>query len=59
MCQVCSIQNSVDDNPFMAGAYHGVGEKDTVINVGISGPGVVKNALVDAKDADLKKCVKC
>ena len=33
--------NSVDDNPFMAGAYHGVGEPDCIINVGVSGPGVV------------------
>lgn len=37
--------NSVDDNPFMAGAFHGVSMGDTVINVGISGPGVVKSAL--------------
>ncbi|VDG19102.1 PFL family protein [Lactiplantibacillus mudanjiangensis] len=37
--------NAVDDNPFMAGAFHGVGEADRVINVGISGPGVVKRAL--------------
>ncbi|MEA3424418.1 MAG: PFL family protein [Bacillota bacterium] len=37
--------NSVEDNPFMAGAYHGVGEPDAVINVGVSGPGVVKAAL--------------
>ena len=37
--------NSVDDNPFMAGAYHGVGEEDVVINVGVSGPGVVQRAL--------------
>lgn len=37
--------NAVDDNPFMAGAFHGVGEADCVINVGISGPGVVKRAL--------------
>ncbi|WP_159633435.1 PFL family protein [Erysipelothrix anatis] len=37
--------NSVEDNPFMAGAYHGVGLADTVINVGVSGPGVVKKAL--------------
>ena len=37
--------NSVQDNPFMAGAYHGVGEADAVINVGVSGPGVVKAAL--------------
>lgn len=37
--------NAVEDNPFMAGAFHGVSEADTVINVGISGPGVVKRAL--------------
>lgn len=37
--------NAVEDNPFMAGAFHGVGEKDVVINVGVSGPGVVKAAL--------------
>jgi len=46
--------NMVEDNPFMAGAVHGTGEPDEVINVGISGPGVVR-AIVDAlpKDADL------
>lgn len=43
--------NGVDDNPFMAGAYHGVGEEDTVINVGVSGPGVVKAALEKVKGA--------
>lgn len=37
--------NAPDDNPFMAGAFHGVGEADTVINVGVSGPGVVRAAL--------------
>ncbi|GCF92960.1 UPF0210 protein [Enterococcus florum] len=37
--------NAVEDNPFMAGAFHGVGEADCVINVGVSGPGVVKRAL--------------
>lgn len=37
--------NAVEDNPFMAGAFHGIGEADKVINVGISGPGVVKRAL--------------
>lgn len=37
--------NAPDDNPFMAGAFHGVTEPDTVINVGVSGPGVVKHAL--------------
>ncbi|MBR2634003.1 MAG: PFL family protein [Clostridia bacterium] len=37
--------NAPEDNPFMAGAFHGVGEEDTVINVGVSGPGVVRSAL--------------
>lgn len=37
--------NAVDDNPFMAGSFHGIGENDKVINVGVSGPGVVKVAL--------------
>lgn len=37
--------NPPDDNPFMAGAFHGVTESDRIINVGVSGPGVVKNAL--------------
>lgn len=37
--------NAVEDNPFMAGAFHGVGEPDCVINVGVSGPGVVAEAL--------------
>jgi len=37
--------NAPDDNPFMAGAFHGVTEGDAIINVGVSGPGVVKNAL--------------
>ena len=37
--------NAVEDNPFMAGAFHGVGEGDTAINVGVSGPGVVEAAI--------------
>ncbi len=37
--------NAVEDNPFMAGAFHGIGEGETVINVGVSGPGVVHHAL--------------
>lgn len=37
--------NAVEDNPFMAGGFHGVGEPDVVINVGVSGPGVIKTAL--------------
>ena len=45
--------NSVDDNPFMAGAYHGVGERDCMINVGVSGPGVVRSALSKYPDADI------
>ncbi len=46
--------NAVEDNPFMAGAFHGVGEPDCVINVGVSGPGVVRSALSKMpKDASL------
>ncbi|WP_314920964.1 PFL family protein [Slackia exigua] len=41
--------NAPDDNPFMAGAFHGVTEGDVVINVGVSGPGVVKRALESAR----------
>ena len=41
--------NAVEDNPFMAGAFHGAGEPDCVINVGVSGPGVVKSALTRVK----------
>lgn len=44
--------NAPEDNPFMAGAFHGVGEPDCVINVGVSGPGVVKCALEKVKGAD-------
>lgn len=44
--------NAVEDNPFMAGAFHGTGEADCVINVGVSGPGVVRAALAKA-DKDL------
>ncbi len=45
--------NAPEDNPFMAGAYHGIGEPETVINVGVSGPGAVKSALQKVKGADL------
>ena len=48
-----AFANAVEDNPFMAGAFHGVGEADKVINVGVSGPGVVKTALEKIGDADL------
>ncbi|MBO7208304.1 MAG: PFL family protein, partial [Clostridia bacterium] len=46
------FSNAVEDNPFMAGAFHGVGEPETVINVGVSGPGVVKKALEKVKGED-------
>jgi len=45
--------NAPEDNPFMAGAFHGAGEPDCVINVGVSGPGVVHAALKKAGDCDL------
>ncbi|WP_102346799.1 PFL family protein [Bacillus sp. Marseille-P3661] len=45
--------NPVEDNPFMAGAFHGSGEGEAVINIGVSGPGVVLNALRRYPDADL------
>jgi uncharacterized protein (UPF0210 family) len=44
--------NAVDDNPFMAGAFHGIGEPDCVINVGVSGPGVVLRAIQKEPQAD-------
>lgn len=46
--------NAPDDNPFMAGAFHGVTEADAVINVGVSGPGVVKHALESVRGADFE-----
>ena len=45
--------NAVEDNPFMAGAFHGAGEPDTVINVGVSGPGVVRSAIAKKPNADI------
>ncbi len=44
--------NVPEDNPFMAGAFHGIGEPECVINTGVSGPGVVKSAVEKVKDAD-------
>ncbi len=46
--------NAPDDNPFMAGAFHGVTEGDAVINVGVSGPGVVKTALQEVHGQDFE-----
>lgn len=45
--------NAPEDNPFMAGAFHGISEGDCVINVGVSGPGVVRSAIAAAGDCDL------
>ena len=47
--------NAPEDNPFMAGAFHGVGEADCVINVGVSGPGVVAAALAKAPEANISE----
>lgn len=47
--------NAPEDNPFMAGAFHGPGEPDCVINVGVSGPGAVRSAIAKAPDANLNE----
>ncbi len=47
--------NAPENNPFMAGAFHGVGEPDCVIHVGVSGPGVVRAALAKCPDGDLSE----
>lgn len=47
--------NAPEDNPFMAGAFHGVGEPDCVINVGVSGPGVVRAAIAKCPNGDLSE----
>ena len=47
--KVVVFANAVEDNPFMAGAFHGVGEPEVVLNVGVSGPGVVYHALQSVK----------
>lgn len=46
--------NAVEDNPFMAGAFHGLGEAEAIVNVGVSGPGVVKKALEEARGKDFE-----
>lgn len=50
--KLVTFANVPEDNPFMAGAFHGVGEAETVINVGISGPGVVQQAIKGIPEAD-------
>ncbi|MBR1966314.1 MAG: DUF711 family protein, partial [Lentisphaeria bacterium] len=47
--------NAPEDNPFMAGAFHGIGEPETVINVGVSGPGVVASAIKRAGDCNFSE----
>lgn len=47
--------NAPDDNPFMAGAFHGAGEPDCVINVGVSGPGVVRSAIAKHPDCSISE----
>ncbi|MCM1307037.1 MAG: PFL family protein [Butyrivibrio sp.] len=53
--KLVALCNAPDDNPFMAGAFHGVSEADAVINVGVSGPGVVKYALQSLHGADFEE----
>ncbi|MEW6734504.1 MAG: PFL family protein [Acidobacteriota bacterium] len=50
--------NAVEDNPFMAGAFYGIGEPESVINIGVSGPGVVAHAIREAGDCDLGTLVE-
>lgn len=50
--KLVTFANVPEDNPFMAGAFHGIGEAESVINVGISGPGVIKRALDKVQEAD-------
>lgn len=47
--------NAPEDNPFMAGAFHGVGEGDITLNIGISGPGVVKSVVAENRECDLTR----
>ena len=51
--KIVVLCNAPEDNPFMAGAFHGVGEPDCVINVGVSGPGVVRAAIAKSSGLDI------
>jgi uncharacterized protein (UPF0210 family) len=53
--KIAVFANVPEDNPFMAGAHHGVGEPDFSLNIGISGPGVVRNVVVQNPDCDLTR----
>ena len=50
--------NAVGDNPFMAGAFHGVSQPDAVISVGISGPGVIERALAEVRERPFEQCAE-
>lgn len=52
--KLVALCNAPDDNPFMAGAFHGVTEAECIINVGVSGPGVVKTALESVRGCDFR-----
>lgn len=54
-CKLSVFANMPEDNPFMAGSYKGTGEPETVINIGVSGPGVVKRAIERTRDGN-KNC---
>jgi len=51
--KIAVFANVPEDNPFMAGAHHGIGEPDLALNIGISGPGVVRNVVLQNPDCDL------
>jgi uncharacterized protein (UPF0210 family) len=51
--KIAVFANAPEDNPFMAGAHHGIGEPDFSLNIGISGPGVVRNVVMQNPDCDL------
>lgn len=51
--------NAVEDNPFMAGAFHGIGEADAVVSVGVSGPGVVHHALQSVRGRPFDEVAEC
>ena len=53
--KIVAFANAPEDNPFMAGAHHGVGEPDFSLNIGISGPGVVRNVVAQNPDCDLSE----
>ena len=53
--KIAVFANVPEDNPFMAGAHHGVGEPDFSLNIGISGPGVVRNVVAQNPDCDLTR----